>query len=547
MAEPAGLFLAGPFGRWGRLGRGLAVGFLVLLVGLPLFELFSAGLEQSREALARAGTGAALRNTLWTGVVVAILALAAGTAAAMATERGRVPGRRWLRVGMLLPLLVPPFVSALSWTRAYGPGGLGDDLLGLAVPGLFGPAGVVAVIAVHAMPLAYLLVASGLAAAAEPDLERAARASGATSLGALRSVTLPLLHPALLGAAALVFVATINAFGIPAILGIPAGFVTVTTRIYQDLAFAADPVSFARVVLLASTLVLIALAVVGAADALVGLAAGATRTGAPTGPTAASRKAGWGASIGLWAYLTLGTGLPLLALVLASVTQAPGLPPVPPNWTLDNFSEALSGRFGGAAARSLFLSVTAASLVVLLGGLLVSLGRKSFGRTLGTLALLTFAVPGSALAVAVLLAYGSRLRDTLLLILIAYLAKFWALGHRTISGSADALPPDLYRAARASGAGPLVALRTVVIPQLRPALAAAWVLVFLFAFHELTMSSLLYGPGTDTLAVVILNLQQLGDVTVTSALAVLLTVPVLAGALLLLAARRPSTRVMGME
>ena len=133
------------------------------------------------------------------------------------------------------------------------------------------------------------------------------------------------------------------------------------------------------------------------------------------------------------------------------------------------------------------------------------------------------AVPGSALAVAMLLAYGPWMRDTVLLILVAYLAKFWALGHRPLAGAVGALAPDIVWAARVSGARPATALRTVVGPLLAPAIAAAWLLVFLFGLHELTMSSLLYGPNTATLAVVTLNLQQLGDPTVTSALAVGLT------------------------
>jgi iron(III) transport system permease protein len=78
----------------------------------------------------------------------------------------------------------------------------------------------------------------------------------------------------------------------------------------------------------------------------------------------------------------------------------------------------------------------------------------------------------------------------------------------------------------------------VVMPILRPALVSAWMLVFLSALHELTMSSLLYGPGNETLSVVILNLQQLGDVAATSALALLLTLLVAAPSVPLLASRR---------
>jgi iron(III) transport system permease protein len=134
------------------------------------------------------------------------------------------------------------------------------------------------------------------------------------------------------------------------------------------------------------------------------------------------------------------------------------------------------------------------------------------------------------LAVAFLLAYGPWLRDTLLIVLLAYLAKFWALAHRSLAGTASSVDGDAVRAARVSGAGGPATVRRIVLPLLRPAIVAAWLLVFLFGLHELTMSSLLYGPGTATLAVATLEVQQLGDTTVTAALAVLLTVPGIAAA-----------------
>lgn len=229
----------------------------------------------------------------------------------------------------------------------------------------------------------------------------------------------------------------------------------------------------------------------------------------------------------LWAYAVLTAGIPLLALLLAALTRAAGLDPVPANWTWANFEVVLQPATFSALLRSIGLAAAAACAVAVLAGLLVVVRQRPAGRALGTSSALTFALPGSALAVALLLAYGPLLRDTLLLILVAYVAKFWALGHRPLEGAVDAIPPDLLHAARASGAEPPTVTRTVSLPLLRPALAAGWLVVFLFGLHELTMSSLLYGPGSKTLAVVILNVTQLGDVTVTSALAVVLTAALL--------------------
>ena len=505
-----------------------AVPLALALAGLVLLPLF----DLMRTTIGAAGSwtdaldGEAIANSLWTAAAAAVLASALGVGAALVIERGAA--NRWLRVLAVLPLLVPPFVSALAWTRAFGPGGLTDDLVGWTLPGLIGPAGIVLVLAVHAAPLVYLVAAAALATRARPELEGAGRVSGAAPRTAFTRITLPLLAAAVAGGALLAFVVSLNSFGIPAVLGVPAGFPTITTRIFGDLARSADPAAFDRVLVLSTVLMLLVLAAVAVAGRVMHRAtdvpAGAAHESLPAGRSGRAHGV-------LWVYLVLTTVVPLLALTLTGLTQAVGLDPWPANWTLANFAEAWRGDTWGAVGRSLGLAVAAATIATALG-LGLALVRRRRGAGIGLAAAAAFAVPGSALAVAVLLAYGPWLRDTLVIILIAYLAKFWALAHRTVAGSAGMIDGDAARAARVSGATGPATLRRVVLPILRPALVAGWLLVFLFGLHELTMSSLLYGPGTATLAVVTLEVQQLGDVTVTAALAVLLTVPGIIAAVL---------------
>ncbi|PSO53051.1 MAG: hypothetical protein BRC31_03400 [Actinobacteria bacterium QS_5_72_10] len=495
-AGPRSGIAAGP--AW-PLAGGLAAGAaLALLVGYPLLELIRAAGGQgggtALAALAQGPAAGAMANTLWISVAVTALALAGATAAAVVTERVAVPGRRALRLAVVTPLLVPPYVSALSWGRAYGTAGLTDDLAGFSLPGVYGSPGIVAVIAVNTVPLAYVIIAASLASRAEPDLERAARASGASAWTAFRTITLPLLRPALVAAGALAFVMTANNFGVPAVLGRPAGFSTVTTRIYQGLVQSGDPTAFSRVLLLSMVLVVIAVAVTTVTDAVVGLRLRGARTGLPAGGAASGRRRWWPA-LAVWAYVAVAVAGPLLALVLVALTRALGLPPVPANWTLANFDAALDAGALAGLGNSLWLATATAIVVAALGAVLAALRRRRAARLVGSASVLTFAVPGSALAVAVLLAYGG-----------------WC---------------------------PAVATTTVTLPLLRPAVAAGALVAFLFAFHELTMSALLYGPGTETLAVVILNLHQLGDVRATAALAVTLTGLVLVvAAPLLLGGRR---------
>ena len=525
-----------------------------LLVVVPLLILMRTALEEGLGPLleAVASASAAISATLWTSILATLLAVVVGATIAVLTERTDVPGRRGLRLAMLLALIVPGYVAALGWLNTYGPGGFLDDVFGVAAPALVGPLGIVVVMGVEAAPIAYLIVVAGLHSRAEPDLERAARASGASAQEAFRGITLPLLRPVFAGAAAIAFVLSVTSFGVPAVLGIPAGFTTMTTSIYRDLAFSSDPESFVRAIGLALVLAVGAALVIALGDWLLARrradrsGAFAGPLGVPDGPAAPGpveegggrrrvRPRALAAGVLAWSVVTLIVLLPLVGLLMTALTPAPGLAPVPSNWTLDNFRAVLDPRTLEAFGNSLLLAGGAAVGVILLAALAVMARRGRGAGLTGGLLGATFALPGSTLAVAVLLAYGVSLRNTLLIILVAYLAKFWALGYRPVASGLDAIPQDSYRAARVSGAGVWTTTRTVVLPLLRPMIIAGGLIVFMFGLHEVTMSSLLYGPGSATLAVVVLNLQQLGDNGLTAALALVLALIVTLAAMPLLA------------
>jgi iron(III) transport system permease protein len=528
--------------RAGYRARTSATVAVVLLIGVlvafPLLRLAAVVRTEGGDlgaVMGSPGLGTAVRNTLLLALAVTVAAVPVGVALALVVRRPDLPGRAFWRGAALLPLLVPDFVLGYSWTQAYARAGFTDTVLGLYWPGVLGPAGVWLVLVVNAAPLVYLVVAVGMAARAEPDLERAARVSGASGATALRTITLRLALPSIVASGVLVFVLTLGTFAIPQVLGAPAGFSTVTTRIYADLSIGGDPASFVEAVTLALLLVVVTAVCVAPADSLLGPRLRSTR---PAGtqrafPSPGRRGVRRAQVIGLAGYLVVTLVLPMAALVLSSITRALGIPPTPANWSTVHFRSVLTPRTVEALGRSLGLAVAAATLLVLLGALVAVAERRRGGRATATLITLTLVLPGSTLAVALLIAYGRWLSGTLALILLAYLAKLWAFAHRPITGALDRLPPDELRAARASGAGPVTAVRTVTLRPLAPALLAAWLVCFLTALHEVTMSSLLYGPGSETLAVIVLNSQELGRIGPTAALSVVLAVLVAIPALAL--------------
>jgi iron(III) transport system permease protein len=520
----------------------LVAGLIAALVAVPLVSLARIAAEAGLTGIWRALSGpqarVAILHTVAVAAVVTVLAVTAGAALALAIERR--PARTLPRLLVAGPLVIPEFVLGFAWSQAYGPAGLSDRLARLVMPGLFGPAGIIAVLTVYGLPLAYLAVTAGLAARADPALERAARAAGAGGWTALRTVTLPLLRIPLLAAAALVFVTAAGSFAVPQVLGTPAGFATMPTLVYDDLALSASPAAFTGLTVVALALVVLVLLALGPLDLWLARLRPSARPDAPPARHQSRTTGDRVVSVIVWAYATFAAGIPMLTLVLTALTRGPGLLPVPANWTLANFSAGFSG--GGAALlRSAGLAFTAAILAPLLGSAVASLARGRWRGPLATLVTLAYAIPGSALAVGIIIGYGRWLDGSVTIILLAYVAKFWVFGHRPVQAALDRLPPGLTRAARLSGAGSATAVRTVVLPPLTVAMTTAAGLVFILAFHELTMSTILYGPGTETFAVVIMNQQDLGGIGATAALAVILTAPVVAvAALAAWLARRPS-------
>jgi iron(III) transport system permease protein len=178
-----------------------------------------------------------------------------------------------------------------------------------------------------------------------------------------------------------------------------------------------------------------------------------------------------------------------------------------------------------------------------LGIVVTVVERRRAGRALGSLTTLAFAIPGSTVAIGLLIAYGRWLSSGLLLIFLAYVVKFSALTHRTTSAVADRIPPAEWQAARISGASWPVAGTTIWLPAMGPALLGSWLLVFVAALHEVTMSSLLYSIDNQTLAVAVLNSEELGDVGRTAALSVMLTLMILSAALIAVLLIRNSGRL----
>ncbi len=490
----------------------------------------------------------ALGNTVLAGAGAAVASCALGLALAWIVARTDLPGRGTFELLNLVPFFLSPYVGAVSWIYLAAPNsGLIQNLLrplGISLDfiNIYSIGGVIWVLALFYTPYVYLFVIAPLRQM-DAALEDAARVHGASFWFTLRHVTIPLLMPSLLSGALVVFVTSAGLFDVPLALASPRGIRTMPTEIFGLVQYPSDfgrAAAFGMVVLTATIL----LAVLQRRYLARRRYETVSGKGYRPRVIALSRRGRLAAYAVEFVYIGGGVVLPVTALLMVAFSGIWTGRFNPAALTLRNLDYVLFGfsLTQRAIANSLTLALIGATLgvglAVLQGYYLNRRGRRGRGLVDAALSL-PLGIPGIILGLGFLLvALRTPLYGTLSIILIAYLARFFPLATRTISAMLLAINPELEQSARASGASWIQAMRYVVIPLLRPAIVAAWLLLFVIFIRELGATILLYAQGTETISVALVVLSEQGAAHMT-ALAVVQLV-LLLGAFVLVRLTRAS-------
>jgi iron(III) transport system permease protein len=536
-------------------GEQVLLAVLVLIVALLsivpvvrlLMEAVAPGgtldLSLFAKALSSRSTWRATAHSLVTAGAGTVISLILGTLFALLVALTDIRSKAALVFCFLLPLMIPPQVTALSWAQLMGPSSALLNTLGIAPPlgtphPLYGAQGISLLLGIQHAPLVFLALRAGLRTMPREMVE-AARACGARQPRVMATIVLPLMTPPLVAGGALAFVSAIGNFGIPALLGIPAGYTVLPTLIYQRLA-SFGPGIISQVAILAVMIGIIAFAGFGLQSLM--LRRRDYRTiGAPSQPLL-YELGRWRPlfEIGCWLVIVAILVAPLSALVATSLVSAYGVPLSSETVTFDNYVEVLMRQQVTIRAfrNSFFLALTA-SLILMAIALPLAyfiVWRRNWVLTILNLAAeLPYALPGVVLAIAMILIFivplpviGISFYNTIWIILFAYLARFLTLALRPVISAVHQTDRSLEEAARMTGARFLFRLRTVLFPLLAPAAAAGGILVFMTSFNELTVSALLWSSGTETLGVVVFNLDDGGYSVLASAVAAVTVAVILA-------------------
>lgn len=481
----------------------------------------------------------ALGNSLTVSVLGTIGATVLGVLLAWLMARTDLPLERVWRSLLIVPYLVPPFIGAIAWVYLLGPVGYLNRaymaLTGSTEPFfvIYGQAGIVLVMIIYSYPIAYMV---NLAAfeRTNPALEEAARISGANLWHALKDVALPLSLPSIGGSAVLIFLSLMANFGIPAVIGFSVRYFVLTTEIYNTV------LNFSQAnnlqVAAAESMLLVVLAVVAMQGQRLVLRRNqyAVVSGQSVSRQVVElRGLKWPIVFLLSLLIVLSVIAPLTAILLTAVSGAPGVPLTPDNMTLQYFKQLLFDvpKVQRAMLNSLGLAAGSATLIMLLSVIIAFISvrlRWRIALPMDALIALPYAVPGTAVALAMILAWsqpvmGVVLYNTIWILLLAYVTRFLTLGVRTVSAAFEQIHESLEEAARISGADAMQALKDIAIPLIRSSIFAGWFLIFVPALTELTLSVLLVSVNNETMGSVVFGLNTEGKANLTAAMALIVS------------------------
>jgi iron(III) transport system permease protein len=492
------------------------LGFLLLLalLVLPLGKLLVASvvtpegqltLRPFAEFLGRPYYSRTIGHSFLVSGLVTAACLLVAAPLAWIVARVDMPGAVLLRTLAILPLVSPPFIGAYSWVLLLGRAGYvtqAFQTVGIRLPTVYGMHGIVLALTLNLYPLVFLVLLSGLRTL-DHSLEEAAAGLGARRGRVLRTVTAPVLLPSILGGALLVFLTAFADFGAPMIIG--EGYQVLPTIVYSlfvdEMGGPPTMASAAATVLVLCTSLLLLLQwwLVGRRS----YAMSQLRPAPRVRPRALVRALLVG-----YAYGVVGLSLvPAGVVMVTSFFEARG-PVLYPHFSLGNYREVLFN-VPGALVNSFILSGIATVLGVLLGTLIAYLvvrRRSAVAAALDSAVMLPYAIPGTVVGVAYIVAFNTApllLTGTAAILVLAYWVRRLPYSVRAGAAILQQIDPAVEDASVSLGVPPLRTFWRVTARLMLPGIVSGAILTWVQTITEISATVFLYTAAWSTVTVVI--------------------------------------------
>jgi len=362
------------------------------------------------------------------------------------------------------------------------------------------------------------------------ELEDASAILGGRAWTTARRVTIPLALPAIVAGALIAFLQAMTLFGSPAILALPAGFHTMTTKIWSLFQY---PPKLELAAAAAVPLLILTILLLQAQKFILGRRGYSVLGGKYGAPRRVEMKKWRWAALAFCLLMLLNpVFLPYFALFNAAFSPNATTLVTPSTFTLHNivfvFSELSSTQL--ALKNTVILGTATATVGTLLALVIAYVTTRQViagHRVLGFLATAPIAVPGIVLGVGLFLSYTRPpfvLYGTLWILLIAFLTINLPSAYQQLQAAFTTIHPELEDASRILGATRLQSLRQITAPLLRTGVIATWCFIFIGVMRELSAAIVLFTSQTKVISVLIYDLNESGDLAAISVLGIAMLV-----------------------
>jgi iron(III) transport system permease protein len=473
----------------------------------------------------------ALANTITVGLLTVVFSCLLGIPMAWFLAKTDMPAKAVFVSLGTLPLILPPFIGAYSWVLLLGRRGMLTFLLkehlGIVVPDIYGAPGVVIAMSLSYYPFVFLLTYGALLSA-DPSLEESAEIMGGSRLRIARTVTLPLVLPAIVAAALTVFIRTVGNFGVPALLG--GNYYVLPTLIYFQVTGyfnlnAAGAISLVNVAMVAIAIILSQRVTSGRSYVTI-----SSRTQSARQSSSAVLR--W-MGIVYCSLLILLSLMPHITVIYASFADNWSGTRFPTRYSLKSYARVFEIA-RAPIVNSLVLATASTVVASVVGTLLayISSRRGMKARWLLDLTvMLPFILPGIIVGVAILVGFSSGLlvlSGTWLILVIAYFIRRMPYVFRSTTATLAAMDPSIEEASAIAGAPWGMTFRKVTLPLMLPGILAGAVISFSTLMGELSTTVMLYSARWKTITVAIMEYLFSATIGPAYALGTLLIVLVLA-------------------
>ncbi|MBN1828736.1 MAG: iron ABC transporter permease [Deltaproteobacteria bacterium] len=471
-----------------------------------------------------------LRNSLFVSALGTFFALMLGVPFAFILARYHVPGKNLLKTLGTLPLILPTFIGAEAWLMLLGRNGLFAKIfqpLGIDIPSIYGWQGIVLVFTLQFFPFIFLMVSSAINAI-DRSLEEAATNLGSGRLRVFFTVTLPVIMPAILSGALVVFYLCIENFGVPVLIG--EDFRVLAVQAYNEFIseMGGNPsmAGALSMILLAITLGLTILQKYWVQRKSYAMTSLNPQEVKRLGPLATFLV--WLFCAGL-VFVAL---FPFVVVMVSSVTKTQGPVMYWGQFSLDNFIRAIA-----IAPRPIinsFFLATTATLIGIVFGVVVSYllvrRRGAVSYLLDILVMLPLAIAGTVQGIALAATYNKGfivLTGTWMILVLAYFIRKTPYSIKTTSALLQQIDASIEEASINLGVPPVRSFIKVVIPIMLPGIIAGGIIMWVTTLAELSSTIVLYYGPWATMTVEVFQRIGSGDFGPASAYATILIISVL--------------------